>query len=114
MIRAPNQILASAIEHRSIAGQIEFWAYLGEALEPLLQGIQVMALMRSKSAKSLSDCLDCVDSPEGRRRVADHLERLPFPHYAPAPGRPGLLVRTGADGARTVGRFRNRRFTPVD
>lgn len=106
--------MMSKIGHRSIAGQIEFWAQLGEALEPLLQGIQVMALMRAKSAKPLSALLESVDSPEGRRRVADHLKSLPFPHYEPAPGRAGLLVRTEADGTRAVGRFVNRRFTPVD
>lgn len=106
--------MMSKIGHRSIAGQIEFWAQLGEALEPLLQGIQVMALMRAKSAKPLSALLESVDSPEGRRRVADHLKSLPFPHYEPAPGRAGLLVRTEADGTRTVGRFVNRRFTAVD
>lgn len=106
--------MVSKAAHRSIAGQIEFWAKLGEALEPLLQGIQVMALMRSKAAKSLSACLDSVDTPEGRRWVADHLESLPFPHYAPAPGRPGLLVRIESDGTRTVGRFLNRRFTAAD
>ncbi len=106
--------MISKIGHRSIAGQIEFWAHLGEALEPLLQGIQVMALMRSKAAKSLSACLESIDSPEGRRRVADHLNGLPFPHYRPAPGRPGFLVRTEADGTRTVGRFLNRRFMAAD
>ena len=102
--------LAGEVEQRSITGQIEFWAHLGEALEPLLQGIQVMALMRSKSAKSLAAILESVDSWEGRRRVADHLKSLPFPHYKPAPGRAGFLVRTEADGARTVGRFVNRQF----
>jgi len=106
--------MVSALEHRSIAGQIEFWAHLGEALEPLLQGIQVMALMRSKLAKPLSACLESVDSPEGRRRVTDHLKSLPFPHYEPAPSRPGFLVRTEADGTRTVGRFLKRLFTAVD
>ena len=102
------------IGHRSIAGQIEFWAHLGEALEPLLQGLQVLALMRANSAKPLSACLESVDSPEGRRRVADHLKSLPFPHYESAPSRPGLLLRTEADGTRTLGRFVNRQFTPVD
>ena len=106
--------MAGEVEHRSIAGQIEFWAQLGEALEPLLQGIQVMALMRSKSARPLSASLASVDSPEGRRRVADHVKSLPFPHYAPAPGKRGFLVRTAADGKRTVGRFVNRRFTAAD
>ena len=106
--------MAGEVEHRSIAGQIEFWAHLGEALEPLLQGIQVMALLRSKSAQPLSASLESVDSPKGHRRVADHLKSLPFPHYEPASGRPGLLVRTEADGTRTVGRFVNRRFTAAD
>jgi len=106
--------MAGEVEHRSIAGQIEFWAQLGEALEPLLQGIQVMALMRSKSAQSLAVSIASVDSAEGRRRVAEHLRSLPFPHYEPAPGRPGFLVRTEADGTRTVGRFVNRQFTAAD
>ncbi len=105
--------MAATIEHRSMAGQIEYWAQLGEALDPLLQGVQVMALMRSKSARSLSASLESADSAEGRRRVADHLKILPFPHYEAAPGRPGFLVRTEADGARTVGRFVNRKFVPA-
>lgn len=106
--------MAGEVERRSIAGQIEFWALLGEALEPLLQGIQAMALLRSKSAQPLSDLLGSVDSPEGRRRVAGHLKSLPFPHYEAARGRLGFLVRTEADGTRTVGRFVNRRFTAAD
>lgn len=103
--------LAGEVEHRSIAGQIEYWATLGEALEPLLKGFEAMALLRSKTAKPLSAMLKSVDSSEGRRRVAEHLKSLPFPHYEPAPGRPGFLVRTEADGTRMVGRFVNRRFT---
>ncbi|MEK7858036.1 MAG: hypothetical protein AAB320_02750 [Elusimicrobiota bacterium] len=106
--------MAGEVEHRSIAGQIEFWAELGEALEPLLQGIQVMALMRSKSAQPLSASLESVDSRVGRRRVADHLKSLSFPHYEAAPGRSGFLVRTEKDGVRTVGRFINRQFTSSD
>lgn len=102
--------LAGKVEHRSIAGQIEFWADLGEALEPLLQGVHVIALLRSKSAQPLSATLEAVDSPAGHQRVAEHLKGLPFPHYEPAPGKPGLLVRTAANGSRTLGRFVNRQF----
>jgi hypothetical protein len=39
--------LTSEIAERSIAGQIEFWAKLGRAIEPLLAGIQVLALGRA-------------------------------------------------------------------
>ena len=102
------RLTAEAAE-RSIAGQIEFWAKLGRAVEPLLQGVQVMALSRAGAAKPLSECIDSVDSPEGRRRVAEHLESQPFPHYEAA-DTPGLLVRTSEDGTRTVGRFVNREF----
>ena len=35
--------LTSEITERSIAGQIEFWARLGRAIEPLLQGVQSLA-----------------------------------------------------------------------
>ncbi len=96
---------------RSIAGQIEFWARLGRAVETLLRGDQVLALCNAGKAKSLSACLQSVDSPEGRQRLAEHLKTLPFPHYEAAPG--GLLVRIEADGKRTTGRFVNRKFQPV-
>lgn len=96
---------------RSIAGQIEFWARLGRAIETLLRGDQVLALCKAGKAKPLSACLQSVDSPEGRKRLAEHLKSLPYPHYEPAPG--GLLVRIEANGKRTTGRFVNRRFQPV-
>ncbi len=105
--------LTGEVAERSIAGQIEFWAKLGRAVEPLLQGVQVMALSRAGAAKPLSECLDSVDSPKGRRRVAEHLESLPFPHYEAA-DTPGLLVRISEDGVRTVGRFVNRQFQSVE
>jgi hypothetical protein len=102
--------LAAEVVERSIAGQIEFWARIGRAVEPLLQGAQVMALCRDASAQPLSACLDSVDSTKGRRRVAEFLRTQPYPHYEPAPGAPGLLVRIEAGGQRTVGRFVNRKF----
>ena len=105
--------LAGETVERSIAGQVEFWARLGRSIELLLEGQQVLALCRSAAARPLSECLDGVDSPEGRQRVADFLERRPFPHYQPHPDRPGLLVRVDANGRRTVGRFVKRRFKAV-
>ena len=96
---------------RSIAGQIEFWATLGRAVETLLRGDRVLALCKAGKARPLSACLQSVDSPEGRRRLAEHLKTLPFPHYEPAQG--GLLVRIEASGKRTTGRFVNRKFRPV-
>ncbi len=96
---------------RSIAGQIEFWARLGRAVEILLRGDRVLALSKAGKAKPLSACLQSVDSPEGRDSLAQHLRALPYPHYEPGPG--GLLVRIEASGKRTTGRFINRKFQPV-
>ena len=105
--------LAGETVARSIAGQVEFWARLGRAIEPLLQGTQVLALCRHAVARPLAACLASVDSPEGRQRVADFLHTQPFPHYEPHPNKPGLLVRIEANGQRTAGRFVNRQFQPA-
>jgi hypothetical protein len=106
------RMAAGAVE-RSIAGQVEFWARLGRAIEPLLQGVQVLALCQNAGARPLSACLDSVDSPAGRQRVTDYLQAQPYPHYEPHPEKAGLLVRTDADGRRTTGRFVNRMFEPA-
>lgn len=104
--------LTGEVAERSIAGQIEFWARLGRAIEPLLRGDKALALRRSGDSQPLSESLSSVDSPEGRRRVAEHLNNLPYPHYEPADA-PGLLVKIEANGKRTVGRFVNREFRSV-
>lgn len=105
--------LAGELTERSIAGQVEFWAKLGRAIEPLLQGDKMLALCRAGSARPLSICLDTVDSAEGRQRVAEYLQSRPFPHYEAA-DTPGLLVRITANGQRTLGRFVNRQFEPLE
>jgi hypothetical protein len=104
--------MAGESMHRSIAGQVEFWACLGRAVEPLLRGAQALALCRSAAARPLSECIASVDTAEGASRVSDHLAAQPFPHFEPA-DTPGLLVRIEFDGTRTVGRFVNRRFEAV-
>jgi hypothetical protein len=104
--------LTAEIAQRSIAGQIEFWAGLGRAVEPLLRGREVLALCKTGAARPLAECLERVDSSEGRHRVADYLKSRPFPHYEAASGHPGLLVRIDESGIRTLGRFVNRRFEP--
>jgi hypothetical protein len=101
------------IAERSIAGQIEFWAQLGRAIEPLLEGSRALALRRAGAAVPLSESLASIDSDPGRRRVVEYLELGPFPHYQPVPGAPGLMVRVDVDGTRTLGRFVGREFQAV-
>jgi ParD-like antitoxin of type II bacterial toxin-antitoxin system len=105
--------LAGHAVERSIAGQVEFWARLGRSVELLLQGREVLRLARKGAAQPLSKCLESVDSPEGRARVAAYLETQPFPHYRPHPKQPRLLERIDEDGTCTVGRFVNRKFQPA-
>ena len=105
--------LAGEAMERSIAGQVEFWARLGRSVELLLQGQQVLKLCQNAAVQPLSESLRSVDSAEGRNRVAAWLQAQPFPHYEPHPEKAGLLLRIDEDGTRSVGRFVNRRFTPV-
>jgi hypothetical protein len=105
--------IAGEVVERSIAGQVEYWAKLGRAVEQLIRGPQALALCRNAASQPLSACLESVDSAEGRQRVTDFLQGQPFPHYEPHPDQPGLLVRIEENGHRTVGRFVNRQFQPV-
>jgi hypothetical protein len=105
--------VAGKTVERSIAGQIEFWAKLGRAIEPLLGGDAVFALCRAGDAKPLSACLLSADTLAGRQRVSEYLKARPYPHYEAAPGASGFLVRIDANGKRTVGRFVNREFRPA-
>ncbi len=102
--------MTSEITERSIAGQIEFWARLGRAIEPLLQGAQSFALSQAGARMPLSDCIAAASSEHGRQWLHTYLHTQPYPHYKPAPDNPGLLIRTDANGKRTLGRFVRREF----
>jgi hypothetical protein len=110
----PDARMTGEVAQRSIAGQIEFWAQLGRAIEPLLQGAQALALRRAGAVRPLSECLASVDTDTGRERVRAYLQSRPFPHYEPAPGGAGLLVRIDQNGARTLGRFVGRQFQAAE
>ena len=99
---------------RSIAGQVEYWARLGRAVETVLRAGEALALKRRGDVLPLSSALGAVESTEGRDRLRAHLAERPFPHFEAAPDQPGLLVKIDEDGTRTVGRFIQRVFTPVE
>jgi hypothetical protein len=105
--------LAGEITERSIASQIEFWARIGRAAELVLRTDALLRLKQRGETRALSECLESVDTDEGRKRVAAHLASRPYPHFEPAPGRAGYLVKIDEDGTRRTGRFVNREFKPV-
>ncbi|HZX93133.1 MAG TPA: hypothetical protein VFE90_01345 [Myxococcales bacterium] len=104
--------LAGEASERSIAGQIEYWAKLGRAVEMHLRAPQALRLKRDGEARPLSELLASVGTAAGRKRLASHLDHRPFPHFEAVPGGRGLVVKIDQEGARTVGRFVNREFRP--
>src|SRR5690349_12700416 len=106
--------LTGEASQRSIAGQVEFWARLGRALEVLMRTEQVLALKRVGDAKPLSAVLDSVQTSEGREQLAQVLSARPYPHFEAVPERPGVLVKIDKDGTRTLGRFVQRVFTALE
>jgi len=105
--------VAGEAAERSIASQVEFWARVGKAVEAVLRGDRVLQIKKRGEAVPLSLLLKSVDSKAGRARVKAHLATRPFPHFEPAPGRRGFILKTDEDGKRTVGRFVNREFRPA-
>ncbi|WP_373048703.1 TA system antitoxin ParD family protein [Vulgatibacter sp.] len=103
------RIVGEAAE-RSIAGQIEFWARLGRAIEPILRTEAVLKIKQRGEVVPLSACLAEVDTAAGRERVGAYLASRPFPHFKPAPNRPGFVVKIDEDGTRTLGRLVGRKF----
>ena len=102
------------LAERSIAGQIEFWAGLGRAVEPLLDIENVLALKRNGQARSIEECLAEVDTPVGRAKLKAVLAKRPFPHFEPVSGRTDLFTRIDQAGTRTIGRFVGRQFVSTE
>jgi hypothetical protein len=109
--------LTGEIAERSIAGQIEFWAKLGRAVEKVLRTDQALALKRRGEAVPLSALLDLKSDAQQQAfaaRFRQQLDAKPYPHFEEAAEGSGLLVKIDEDGKRTVGRFVNREFRATD
>jgi hypothetical protein len=106
--------IAGEAQERSIAGQVEFWAKLGQSTEQLLDGRRIQRLRAQGGIESLAKAIDEVEKPAGRLRLKAYLDSLPFPHFEQHPERPDLLVRIEESGQRIVGRFVNKRFVELD
>jgi ParD-like antitoxin of type II bacterial toxin-antitoxin system len=106
--------IAGEAQERSIAGQVEFWAKLGQAVEPLLTSRQLVDLRQSGRVRPLSQLVASVETPEGRARTKAYLDSRPYPHYRQFPGMQRVYVRRDKDGTETVGRFVDRVFVAVD
>jgi len=104
----------SPFSHRSIAGQIEFWAALGKSLEPLLRGDLAVSLQASGAERSLSSAIAQVETQQGRKRLKKYLDTRPYPHYQPVEGNPNLIRRIQENGSAAIGRFVGREFVAIE
>ncbi len=104
--------MAAGVMERSIAGQVEFWARLGKALEDVATG-QQMAMLQQAGVLSLHEVVETVNKPAGRKRLEDYLNGRPFPRFSPHPKLASTFVREDANGKKTVGRFKRGVFHPL-
>jgi ParD-like antitoxin of type II bacterial toxin-antitoxin system len=75
-VRLSDEIVADArlksdIFQRTIGGQVEFWARLGQSTESLLNGQNLRTLLQNNSAGPPSDTVDNVERAEGHERPVD-------------------------------------------
>jgi hypothetical protein len=71
-----------------------------------------MARLEKVGRLSLSEIVETINKPEGRKRLAAYLDSRPFPRFSAHPKLPDTFVREDEDGTRTVGRFRRGVFEP--
>jgi hypothetical protein len=112
------------IADRSMAGQIEHWVKIGQAVEALLGTAEVKVLkenlqtiIRQASAegvkaKIISSINQLMISPN-RESVRARILAHGGPVFQADPSRPGRVVRILPDGTRTTGRIKEGAFIPA-
>lgn len=126
-VKVSDRLLALAREeakgaHRSATAQIEHWATLGRAVEVLVAYRDLLALKRAGQALPIPAFVPREEVHAVLARLVDDVDREPvkarirftgMPVYATDPGHPGMIVEIQADGTRTPGHLRRRRFVPA-
>jgi ParD-like antitoxin of type II bacterial toxin-antitoxin system len=113
----------AAAAHRSITAQIEHWAELGRSVESALRHNEVNALKGARgdlagafpeisTRKSVYRLLRGIATSKDRSDLSRAL-RDGRTVYQSDPGDPTLIIQIAADGTRTAGRFKDRRFVPA-
>jgi hypothetical protein len=113
---------ASAGADRSLTGQVEHWARLGKAVEPLFTAPTIAALKKSGGD------IGKLDDEQEKARVLAILEafhrtprealgeKLQLPSKSviePDPEKPGGFIRIQPDGTVEHGLLKDRRFIPA-
>jgi hypothetical protein len=118
-----DQARAAATDaDRSLTGQVEHWARLGRALEPLLSPRAIAVLKKSGGELAVLDdeteraqllaVLEALHTKPPFAETARYLAEQKSPLYEVDPADSEGVIRVDPDGSRTPGRFVNRVFVP--
>ena len=120
LVEAADQ--ARKVAHRSIAGQIEYWASLGQVLARIATPEQITSLQagiaRLKIETLEAEPIDpdqVFGEVEFARRSGELAKRVTTSkvRYQASRTNPGLLERITSDGRVSLGTFRDGHFHPV-
>ncbi|HPO01154.1 MAG TPA: hypothetical protein PK879_10620 [Opitutaceae bacterium] len=104
---------AAVLADRTPTAQIEHWAKLGIALEPVLSGRTVSRVKQAARIKDLDQIVAISQTAAGQERVRALIQKQGGPVYEADPEDPALVVERRPDGTVRRGRFENRQFKPV-
>jgi len=105
--------IAGDAMQRSIAGQVEFWARIGQTVERVANRTQIERL-QARAAIPLSEIVATIDAPAGRARLKAYLDSRPFPRFSAHPELARTFIREDADGTSVVGRFNRGAFEAIE
>ena len=112
---------ASTDADRSLTGQVEHWARLGRAVEPLLAAPDIASLKKCGGDLGLledeAEKARVLAVLENFRKNPQHAEMAAFlrskgPIYDLDPANPERIIKVDPDGTRTPGKFVGRAFVP--
>ncbi len=111
---------------RSTAGQIEYWAEIGRAVERILDPEAIIAvqsglarvILEPTAAEPIASevVFDRLEADRNHDALASRVNAMPIsqPRYQASHVRPGLLEQVATDGSITLGHFAEGRFIPVN
>ncbi len=111
----------ASLQKRSVPKQIEFWAYLGKAVENIVNYSDIMAIQQGLKKISIEPIasepvdaqavFDAVASERADGRLGRKVTGAVV-YYEASRSRPGLLDQVNsATGERITGQFRDGKFT---
>ena len=126
-VKVSDRLLALAKQegrgtHRLATAQIEHWATLGRGVEVLVAYSEVLALKSAGQTlpiptfvrrEDVHDLLAGLVGDEDRASVKARIRAAGTPLYTTDPDHPGMIVEIQADGSRTRGSLKGRRFVPA-